>query len=832
MNELLSRGTHVQYEKFVPAVRYQVGNGTYVTGYGTQEEVVSFAYQIDMSAVNGESEIKHGMFRPFYDCWKEYIQYVQEGIERLEGETVYRVKLDIRGFYDNIRKNVVRDALYPPIRQALLKDESKFRCFRKDKDDEDDCAVRLVNWILDELFKEECYSSETGEAYIRKDSACGIPQGPNLSAYVANVLLFTLDQKISQLINQINKECDSEHIAARYCRYVDDMIIIASESGDLLKIKNAISAILYEMGLALSNKTDEEDGVSKEEAIDWTVDARGGLGVSVGYDMADDTLESVIDSCDEYDVVDRREALKLIRSTLQPLLCGDITENDLRNESGGQQLLEIIFRTGEIRANDIIRFSELLIYRASEKTGGLWEEYRTVWKSGMEMCPNESVLWTEGIDIFVFMEGCLKILQRKKKIEKENIYSVWHTAADKIQQVFTDDKNFLKIIRSEEEKKELLKKNAWILYLKYLQICSLLGKAVNLSGDAENFTDNEYSERWIWSLPNKLSWDISKKVSILQTFQFLLMAYQNADTKNEIENVNSQIRNYRGELLNSSERNLLTECMRIWIKRDGIERYSKETARIALRVLLNSLKCGIRAEIIGVIPAFADYLFEDSDNQQILPVFPGVDYPGIMAYGSNSGEITAERFDFQKTDVITGDEKIWHADDKKKISENNLTYYTAELKENKKKYVSLEEYFEKQIAGLSSFVRQESTIEKIMEKTIEVYPVLVKKIEEIYHQNMEERILLSKKNVILCIDEAADSDKKISVELGMSYLVSAQKISGAVAVEKDSKYILQQVNESGAPYRIAGRLLADTFQLEQINVYDTLNLPKKSVRNP
>lgn len=821
LNELLSRGNHVQYEKFIPAVRYAQdleGGKTYVTGYGTQEEVVSFAYQIDMSAVNGESEIKHGMFRPFYDCWKDYIQYVQNGIERLEGETVYRVKLDIRGFYDNIRKNVVRNALYPPIRQALLKDDSKFRCFRKEQDDEDDCAERLVDWILNELFKEACYSAETGEAYIRENSDCGIPQGPNLSAYVANVLLFTLDQKISQMVKEINKECDSEHIAARYCRYVDDMIIIASESNNLLKIKNAISAILYEMGLELSHKTDEEDGVTKEEAIDWTVDARGGLGVPVGYDMADDTLESVMDSCNEYDVVDRREALKLIRSTLQPLLGGDITEEELRNGSDGQQLLEIIFRTDEIRANDIIRFSEFLIYCASEKTGGLFEEYRTLWKNGMEMCPDESVLWTEGIDIFVFLEGCLKILQRKRKIEKENIYSVWHTAANKIQRGFAGDESFLRIMRSEAAEKELLKKNAWILYLKYLQICSLLGKTANLSGNVENIPDNEYSERWIWSLPDKKLWNRSKKASILQTFQFVLMAYQNFDTKEQIEEVNSQISNYRGELLNRSERNLLTECMGIWIKKERAVQYSKETVRIALRVLLNSLRCEIRAEIIGEIPAFADYLFEDSEKQQILPVYPGVDYPGIMAYGSDSGELTAERFDFQKADVITGNEKIWNNDDKKKMPDSDLTYYTAELKGNKKRYVSLEEYFEKQIAGQNGFARQESTIEEIMEKTIEVYPVLVEKIQEVYRRNPEERMLLSKKNVILCIDEAADPDKKISAELGMSYLVSARKISGAVAVEKDSKYILQQVNESGAPYWIAGRLLADTFQLEQINL--------------
>lgn len=814
LNELLSRGSYIQYEKFVPAVRYLEREKTYVTGYGIQEEVVSFAYQIDMSAVNGEKEIKNGMFRPFYDCWTEYIQYVQEGIERLNGETVYRVKLDIKGFYDNIRKNVVRDALYPPIRQALLKDETKFRCFRRVDDEEDDCAIRLVDWILNELFKKECYSAETGKVYIREDSDCGIPQGPNLSAYVANIVLFELDQKILQIIQQINSGCDSEHIAARYCRYVDDMIIITSESENLLKIKNAIAAILYEMGLELSHKTDAEDGVTKEEAIEWTVDARGGLGVSVGYDMADDTLESVMDECNEYDVVDRRTALKLIRSTLQPLLYGDITEEDLQKKDAGQALLDAIFRVEEIRANDIIRFSEFLIYRAAEKMGEIFEEYKEAWKCGMEMCPNESVLWMEGIDVFVFLEGCLKILQRKKEIEKKNIYSIWHTAVEKIRHIFKKSNNFLKKLHSEAMHSELLKKNAWIIRLKYLQICSLLGEEVDFHKDEENLTDNEYSERWIWLLTDKELWNISKTTSILQTFHFVIMTYQNADKKEEIENVNSEIKNYKEELLNSSERNILTDCMRIWIKKDKIVSYSEDTIKIALRVLLNSLRYGIRAEVVRGIPLFSDYLFENRDNLQILPVFPGVDYPGIIAYAAVDGKVTAERFDFQKSVIRTGNQEIWNKDNEKKILNSDLTYYTAELREEKKEYISLEEYFSEEIGELSSVDCQKGTIEKILKKIIRVYPILAQKIKEIYYKYPEDRILLSKKNLILCIDK----EKKISLELGMSYLVSAQKISGAVAVEKDSKYILEHVNESGAPYWIAGRILADTIHLDQINL--------------
>ena len=74
----------MNYERNIPAVRYRRGAGTYLTGYEYQdisEETLSYAYQIDMDVINGTTEIKNGMFRPFYDCWKEYVGYIQDGIE-------------------------------------------------------------------------------------------------------------------------------------------------------------------------------------------------------------------------------------------------------------------------------------------------------------------------------------------------------------------------------------------------------------------------------------------------------------------------------------------------------------------------------------------------------------------------------------------------------------------------------------------------------------------------------------------------------------------------------------------------------------------------------
>ena len=819
LNELLSRGQYEQYEEFVPGVRYEESRrsyeeesrGSYVTGYGAAHKVLSFAYQIDMDAVNGTKETRQGMFRPFYDCWKEYIQYVQEGIERLDGDRVYKVKLDIKGFYDNIQKRVLRDALYPPIYQALLKDESKFQCFRNKEGKEDNRAKLLVDWILEELYKEQSYSAESGQKYIKEDLYCGIPQGPNLSAYVANVLLFQLDKKIEEIVDEVNKDCQDNKIAARYCRYVDDMIVISSDPRVLLRIKNAVASALYDLRLELSGKTDEEEGVSKKEALEWTVDARGGLGVSAGYDIADDTVESVLDECDEYDTVERREALKILRSIQRNILYGDNAERVFEN-IGEEQILDVIFRTEEIRINDIIRFSEFLIYKATEREGNLWEEYEKLWGRGMAVCPEESVLQTEGIDIYVFLECCLKILQKKKRIEKESIHQVWEETSAKIKDLFEENREFMDILEKEIKEKELLRINGWILKLRYLQICCFLQIQKTDPGNMAVSPQNEYSERWMWMLSSPKSYSLAMNAGSVQCFQFMLARYQKARSIEDIREINSQIQDYHGEIIKNPEADLLTDCMAIWLNKERTASESGDRERIALNVLLNLLQNKIKAEVIGNISLLSRYLFEEHGFSEILPVFPGVDYPGIMGCSKRNGILEGGRIDFLAEEIHTGEDKKWTFLEERE----NQKYYTAQWKGEKWRYISVEDYFKDENQQFKKRSASKQTVQSIIEKVLQIHPILVEKIKEVYKKHPEERILLSKKNVFLGVPQS--DEQEISVELGLSYLVSVQKTGDRVAEEREGRYILQQVNEDGASYWIAGRLLADAIHLESINL--------------
>lgn len=417
--------------------------------------------------------------------------------------TVYRVKLDIKGFYDNIKRHIVRNALYKPFQQALRKDDSKFACFRgKDNDpDGDSCARNLLEWILSELFKTEYYSAADGKLYKKSDENCAIPQGPNLSAYIANVVLFEVDKKVYEIVKEVNAKCEEDKIVVRYCRYVDDMIIISSNPSILLCIKDVIHSTLYQLGLELSPKTDSEEGISKEEALEWTVDERGGLGVSAAFDMADDSLDSVLDECDEYDVTDRREALRLLRSTLSPMIY-----EGLKTEIDFMKLLEIVFKTGEIRINDIIRFSELMLYHAAENMSDIWENYVGLWKQGMQYCPSDSILRIEGMSTYVFLEGCCRILKQQNQAKQAESYSLWKKSEIKIRDTLKGVDIWQKI-EEEIHEKELLKKNAWVLNLKLIELYILLGNEQTISLDVES---NEYLERWLWYMKRSQKMKLAK----------------------------------------------------------------------------------------------------------------------------------------------------------------------------------------------------------------------------------------------------------------------------------------------------------------------------------
>jgi len=810
LDELLASSPDINYEKNIPAVRYRRGAGTYLTGYQYQDisdEPLSFAYQIDMDAVNGTTEIKNGMFRPFYDCWRDYIGYIQDGIEKLQSETVYRVKLDIQGFYDYLNKFVVRNALYESVEEALRYDEKRFSFFMNGEEN-NDLAEKVVSWILDELFKREYYDPCNGELKMKEDDNQGIPQGPNLSAYVANVSLFPVDQKVAEVVREANAGCEDGKIRARYARYVDDMIIIASTPEILLKIKGKIAAKLYDFGLNLSPKTDAEDGISKEEAYDWTIEERGGFGVSAGFDMADDSYESLMEDYEDYEVTDRRAALRLLQSNMYDLLYEGIEED----EDISSQFIDVFFQTEDIRYNDIVRFSEMLIYYAA-KSSNMINKYKDLWEEGIKHSSDGALFFEEGLDMLVLLSGCIRILQRQKNGKNIDTRGKWKFVEDKI---CKEGEAICHSVKSAVSDNNILGINRWALGLKIIEFRGLVQLPVEstLENDA---IKNEYGYRWLWSAfgtsaevmrfkPNQ----IYSRQNLLQNFQFCIEAFIKMQGEKDFEEIKSQFQKYLSQYNKNSD-NVFLNCIRVWFF--DTPDLENKVYELALCVLLNTVPENVRAAIINEISTLKIYLFSKKEISEFLPVYPGVGYPGIMAI-KKTGKKEIVRID--RIDFKMHEEKILDSDGWTQTTQTELKKYEVYEKNlNKAGYSHLKDFCQK---------KDELSAAECMKLVSEIYPLLKKEItkanQDIKEHCPERSLILSSKNVLI----KENADKKLLLDAKSAYLVSNSSMSNAVAVESGAaghgRYTLKNVYEDGKEYWISGYLLRDACNMDAVLLRD------------
>ena len=815
LNELLSEGADVNYEKFIPAVRYRKESGIYLTCYGYWDvikENVSFAYQIDMSVIDGSAEIKDGMFRPFYDCWKSYIDYIQDGIEKLKGERVYRVKLDIEGFYDHIRRFVIRDALYDPILEALRSDEDKFGCFGERDAAKYERADYVINWILDELFKEDYYDPATGKCEQKEQYDCGIPQGPDLSAYAANVALFSVDKKVWQIIERVNQDCKEDEINARYARYVDDMIIIASSPKILTEIKSAIAELLYDISLNLSPKTEDADGITKEEAADWTLEERGGFGVSAAFDMPDDIMNSLIEEYEDYEVTDRRGALKLLQGNLYALLYEGIEKEEMDFES----LLGVVFQTEEIRYRDIVRFSEMILFYAGKMEDNLLTAFKKIWEHGKKKSRSSALFMEEGLDILAFLDGCCGILKRRKQYRTKKSSEKWESVENKI---WTDWEEIHSSIVMQIDKYEILKTNRWIIEFKILEIQALLEKDVQIN-HMEDQADHEYWFRWQWHAAKKGDVQIAlqpKNENLLQDFQYCIAGFSNINGQKTYRDLQSRFKNHRRYGKGESD-NALTACFKIWFHDTQADGLHKERKQTALRILLNTLSEEYRAEIIDSNLILKQFLvFNETESHigkyEFLPVFPGVKYPGIMTAVKDEKNSICKII---RTDFIEDKEgNVLDPNDWVMIeqeTENRQWRYEKNLLGEEKtkqeiRYVQLADYcYEKD--NMDAF--------QCLLNIYKIYPMLSEKLikAETLLDKDGKKLIVSKRNVLLALDT---NDAVSEIIVDNAYLIPEENTSDVAAVEKgEGKYELKIVYKEGTAYWISGYLLKDACHMDEI----------------
>lgn len=261
---------------------------------GEPAPVVSFAYQIDQEILEGEAPpSREGMFVPYRECWQQFIDHLDAFVARqpLEADTFYAVRLDISGFFDNLPRFAVEDVLRKALGDAA---ERNFagrsfsgevaKLLRGGEVQPGDGGNRqraefLAGWLADQSFGFRYFDPADGRVEEAPRSTVGIPQGPDLSAFLANAALYPLDREVTRIIENERltraSETESPSPAAVYGRYVDDMVIVSTSEVLLSHLESAIGEQLRRLHLGMNAKHERTKALTRRKIREWLLGERG-----------------------------------------------------------------------------------------------------------------------------------------------------------------------------------------------------------------------------------------------------------------------------------------------------------------------------------------------------------------------------------------------------------------------------------------------------------------------------------------------------------------------------------------------------------------------------
>nr|HEJ2538539.1 toprim domain-containing protein [Pseudomonas aeruginosa] len=272
LNEILTeRWDHegfgnLPFSRFIPAVRYYREERRSVTtgfdnGNGIFGELkartLSYAYQIDMDVLEGrQPATDQGMYRPFSECWRDFMTSLTEQAKEIG--YVYSIRLDVKRYYDRLRRHIVRDRILFPLQLALSSVTGETPGFaqllniEKDSLGAEGKAAAILDRLDEHLFGVHYAHPDTGLTEETQD-LIGIPQGPVLSAWIGSIALFPVDEEAQRLISTYN----SERRRIGYARYVDDIVILADDPTLLAELRSAIDQRARKLQLVLLAKAEE-----------------------------------------------------------------------------------------------------------------------------------------------------------------------------------------------------------------------------------------------------------------------------------------------------------------------------------------------------------------------------------------------------------------------------------------------------------------------------------------------------------------------------------------------------------------------------------------------
>ena len=374
MSEILrSRPSARGFQDSVPAVRYWSG-GTQTrletTGLGLRKrETVSFAYQVDMAVLDLAVEpTRHGMFRDYYACWLDYLRYVEGRLQRMRCEAFRIVRLDIKNFYNNVRRDAVIAALLPGLIDAFnwLPGFEKTVASLFDPETPRRPSA-IVDYLCDSSFGYRYWSPADGNIQTSPPDR-GLPQGPDLSAYLANITLFSVDQAMTDAIEALQDKTPLDPLEGRstvtgvYARYVDDILLAVPASGDLIALQNRLQDQLARVGLELSlDKTEPLGLMTFPQAQAWLTEQRG-AGIAGSGPLRDPEDVSVVSDSDLWlgtVSMDRKAALGLLHSAR-------LDSPELVGSASARGTLDAALAGDDLRHGDWIVVAKILWFRVAQ----------------------------------------------------------------------------------------------------------------------------------------------------------------------------------------------------------------------------------------------------------------------------------------------------------------------------------------------------------------------------------------------------------------------------------------------------------------------------------
>ncbi|VVN04053.1 DNA primase [Pseudomonas fluorescens] len=369
LNEILTERwdhegfTDLPFSRRIPGVRYyREDRRTVTTGFdrrgnGNGEELssqtLSFAYQIDMDVLEGRQPASdQGMYRPYAECWREFMTSLTQ--QATEIGYVYSIRLDVKRYYDQLRRYVVRDRLLPQLQSAIASvtdDTAEFATLLNFGEQRPSAATK-ASLVLDRL-DEHLF----GVNYARPDTGfddttnkfMGIPQGPVLSAWIGSIALFPVDEEAYRFMTRLN----ADHRRVGYARYVDDIVLLADTPETLAEMREAIDLCARKLELTLLAKADEIPAMSAEDFTSYINEGRALAAYGPAWEppLVGDG-ESGWDFWSVAPATDRQSALQLLHNV----------ELYKASKSTLLNTVRTAFQAPDLRASELPKAARLIWY--------------------------------------------------------------------------------------------------------------------------------------------------------------------------------------------------------------------------------------------------------------------------------------------------------------------------------------------------------------------------------------------------------------------------------------------------------------------------------------